>query len=64
MRKDIEQILAKKGYTEVFYSIVKSIRDLKYAGYSKQETKETLLSIYSDGEKIDRFIENQLNDIF
>lgn len=64
MRKDIAQILANKGYSELYYSIVKSINDLKKSGYYKSEVKETLMSIYSDGGILDKFIEDQLNSIF
>ena len=57
MRNDIKLILANKGYDCIFESIRKSINDLKHAGYTRGEIKETILDIFSDnGSVIDEFI--------
>lgn len=64
MKPTVQQILVNKGYAEICYSIVKSIYDLKKAGYDRSEVKETLMDIYSDGGKLDKYIETQLSLIF
>jgi len=60
MKANIEGVLKQKGYTPIFISIEKSIQDLKNAGYIKKEIQFTLFDIYSDGGKIDQFINESI----
>jgi len=60
MKANIESVLKQKGYGPIFISIEKSIQDLKNAGYNKKEIQFTLFDIYSDGGKIDQFINESI----
>lgn len=49
-REQIKKVLAKKGYGEILASIDKSISDLKRAGYSKGEIKDTIIDTFDIGD--------------
>ena len=57
MKTNVQNILKKGGYTPIFTSIIKAIEDLQRLGDSKEEIKSYLMEYYSDGGKIDEFIE-------
>ena len=63
MKTNVQNILKKGGYTPIFTSIVKAIEDLHRLGESKEEIKSCLMECYSDGEKIDDFIDDQISKL-
>ena len=57
-QQDIDQHIRVKGYSELINSIRASYRDLKQAGYTNDEIKETLVDVF--GMKYKK-IANEIN---
>lgn len=64
MRKDIEEVLATKGYGPILQSITQTIVDLKKTGYSKEESKASLVEWYGGDPKTDEHITKELARLF
>ena len=57
MTQQVRAVLSQKGYTPLFESITKTLRDFKQNGYTFGEAIETISDVYGgDGGKLDEYI--------
>ena len=56
MKQQTLNVIAQQGYSEIFAAIHNSIRDLKQAGYYREEIKETIMDSLGVDDKTISFI--------
>ena len=61
MKQSVKELLAQKGYSPVFATIERTIRDLKQAQYTRAEIKESLFDYFgTTDQKIVDYINQSL----